>query len=124
MAPALMPGSAGLSRPNVRVIQIDPSFFGKPCSNPRVSAKSRSTQMNGQVVTCSPSSSALTTTNASLYCERDGSTSSPPDDEHDCQSANTNAQRPGSGCGSMPAGRHETAFSGSAQNSTTRKSPT
>ncbi len=124
VAPALTPGSAGLSRPKVRVIQIEPSFFGNPCSQPRVSAKSRSTQMNGHVVTSSPSSSALTTTNASLYCEREGSSSSPPADEHDCQSAKTKAQRPGSGCGSRPAGRHETAFSGSAQNSTTRKSPT
>ncbi len=31
----------------------------------------------------------------SLYCERDGSTSSPPPSEHDCQSAKTAAQRPG-----------------------------
>ena len=58
-APACTPGSARLSRPNVRVIQIEPSFFGKPWTQPRASAKSRSTQMYGQVVTCSPSSSGV-----------------------------------------------------------------
>ena len=45
----------------MRVIQTEPSFFGKPWIQPRASAKSWSTQMNGQVVTSSPSSSALTT---------------------------------------------------------------
>ena len=59
--PGLSPGSAATSSPNVRVIQIEPSFFGKPWIQPRASAKSWSTQMNGQVVTSSPSSSALTT---------------------------------------------------------------
>ena len=77
-APGLTPGSAGLSRPKVRVIQIEPSFFGKPWIQPRASAKSRSTQMYGQVVTSSPSSSALTTRKNSLYWQRDGSSSSPP----------------------------------------------
>src|SRR3954466_9512911 len=99
-----MPGSAGPPRPKERVIQISPSFLGKPCSQPRASAKSRSTQMNGQVVTSSPSSSALATTKNSLYCEREGSSSSSPPSEHDCQSANTAAQRPASGCGSRPPG--------------------
>ena len=97
------------------MIQIEPSFFGKPWIQPRVSAKSRSTQMYEQTVTSSPSRSPLTTTNTSLYCERDGSTSSSPVSEHDCQSAATKAQRPGSGCGSIPSGRKATAFSGSAQ---------
>ena len=97
IAPAFTPGSAGLSSPKVRVIQIEPSFFGKPWSQPRVSAKSRSTQMKGHVVTSSPSSRALTTRNTSLYWEREGSVSSLPCSEHDCQSANTAAQRPGSG---------------------------
>ena len=58
----------------MRVIQIEPSFFGKPWIQPRASAKSRSTQMYGHVVTSSPSRSALTTMKNSLYCERDGST--------------------------------------------------
>ena len=92
-------GPPGESSPKVRVIQIEPSFFGKPCSQPRVSAKSRSTQMKGQVVTSSPSRRALTTTKHSLYCEREGSSSSPPASEHDCQSAKTSAQRPGSSVG-------------------------
>ena len=114
-APGSMPGSAGPPSPKLRVIQIEPSFFGKPWIQPRASAKSRSTQMYEQTVTSSPSSRPLTTTNTSLYCERDGSTSSSPPSEHDCQSAATNAQRPGSGCGSMPSGRNATALSGSAQ---------
>ena len=88
----------------MRVIQIEPSFFGKPWIQPRASAKSRSTQMYGQCVTSSPSSSALTTRKNSRYCERDGSTSSPPPSEDDCQSAKIAAQRPASGCGSRPAG--------------------
>ena len=62
----------------MRVIQIEPSFFGKPWIQPRASAKSRSTQMYGQVVTCSPSSSALTTMKNSLYWLRAGSSSSSP----------------------------------------------
>ena len=49
-------------------------------------------------MTSSPSSRPLTTTKTSLYCDRDGSTSSSPRSEHDCQSAATKAQRPGSGC--------------------------
>ncbi len=73
-----MPGSAGPPRPKLRVIQIEPSFFGNPWIQPRVSAKSRSTQMYEHVVTSSPSSSALTTMKNSLYWERDGSTSSSP----------------------------------------------
>ena len=97
------------------MIQIEPSFFGKPWIHPRVRAKSRSTQMYEQTVTSSPSSSPLTTTNTSLYCDRDGSTSSSPAAEHDCQSAAMKAQRPGSGCGSIPSGRNATARSGSAQ---------
>ena len=97
------------------MIQTSPSFFGNPWSQPRASAKSRSTQMNGQVVTSSPSSSALATTKNSLYCDRDGSVSSGPPSEHDCQSANTAAQRPPSGCGSMPSGRIDATASGSAQ---------
>ena len=44
-APSSMPGSAGPPSPKLRVIQIDPSFFGNPWIQPRVSAKSRSTQM-------------------------------------------------------------------------------
>ena len=45
----------------MRVIHTSPSFFGKPWIQPRAIAKSWSTQMNVQVVTGSPSSSALTT---------------------------------------------------------------
>ena len=56
-----MPGAARQASWYVRVIQTSPSFFGKPWIHPRASAKSWSTQMNGQVVTSSPSSSALTT---------------------------------------------------------------
>ena len=55
---------AGVGRtptPKVRVIQMEPSFLGKPWIQPRANAKSWSTQMNGQVVTSSPSRSALTT---------------------------------------------------------------
>ena len=96
-APASIPGSAGPPRPKLRVIQIEPSFFGNPWIQPRASAKSRSTQMYAHVVTSSPSRSPLTTTKTSLYWERDGSTSSSPPSEHDCQSAATKAQRPGSG---------------------------
>ena len=66
-------------------------------------------------MTSSPSSSALATTKNSLYCERDGSVSSGPPSEHDCQSANTAAQRPASGWGSMPSGSTEATASGSAQ---------
>ncbi len=43
--PRARPGSAAHSRPWWRVIQIEPSFFGNPWSQPRASAKSRSTQM-------------------------------------------------------------------------------
>ena len=60
-APGSMPGSAGPPRPKLRVIQIEPSFFGKPWIQPRAIAKSWSTQMNVQVVTAWPSRSALTT---------------------------------------------------------------
>ena len=38
----------GPSSPKVRVIQIEPSFFGNPWIQPRARAKSRSTQMYGQ----------------------------------------------------------------------------
>ena len=61
--------------------------------------------MYGQVVTCSPSRSALTTRKNSRYWEREGSSSSAPSAEHDCQSTNNAAQRPGSGYGSRPSGR-------------------
>ena len=50
----------------MRVIQTSPSFFGKPWIHPRASAKSWSTQMNGQVVTSSSPSIALTTMKNSL----------------------------------------------------------
>ena len=43
--PARRPGSARVSRPKVRVIHTEPSFFGKPWIQPRARAKSRSTQM-------------------------------------------------------------------------------
>ena len=110
--------------PKLRVCQTEPSFFGKPWIQPRASAKSWSTQQYGQVVTSSPSSSALTTTYASRYCERDGSTSSSPVSEKPCHSATTAEQRPGSGCGSRPSGSSAVAAAGSAQKSTTRKVPT
>jgi hypothetical protein len=59
--PGASAGAARVSRLNVRVIQTSPSFFGKPWIHPRAIAKSWSTQMNAQVVTCWPSRSALTT---------------------------------------------------------------
>jgi hypothetical protein len=43
--PANVRPSARQSSPNLRVISIWPSFLGKPCTQPRTSAKSRSTQM-------------------------------------------------------------------------------
>ena len=104
----------------MRVIQIEPSFFGKPWIQPRTSAKSRSTQMYGQVVTSSPSSSALTTMKNSLYCERDGSTSSSPRLGAATASRRTR-RRSGrvSGCGSRPGGR--TARTASGRPSTRRR---
>ena len=103
---------------------IEPSFFGKPCTQPRTRAKSRSTQMYGQVVTGSPSRRAFTTTKNSLYWLRTGSSSSSPESEHDCQSMKSAALRPGSGCGSSPGGSTAATASGSAQYSMTTKSPT
>ena len=109
----------------MRVIQTEPSFFGKPCTQPRASAKSRSTQMYGQVVMCLPSSIAFTTMKNSWYWPRAGSSSSQPWSERLCQSTNSAAARPGSsGKGSTPGGSTAATASGSAQYSSTRKSPT
>jgi hypothetical protein len=102
---------------------IEPSFLGNPCTQPRASAKSRSTQMYGHVVTGSPSRSALTTTKNSLYWLRTGSSSSSRELEQDCQSTKSAAHRPGSECGSSPGGRTASTASGLAQYSITRKSP-
>jgi hypothetical protein len=57
VAPKRPPGSRrGPARPTVtgRVIQIEPGFLGKPCSQPRASEKPLSTHMSGQRVTGSP----------------------------------------------------------------------
>ncbi len=125
VAPGLTPGSARQSTPNVRVIQTEPSFFGKPWIQPRTSAKSRSTQIAGQVVTCSPSRVAFRIRKNSLYWLRAGSTSSLRSVTQLCQSTNSAAARPGSSAyGSSPAGSAAAAASGSHQNSITRKSPT
>ncbi len=123
-APGRSPGSASESSPNVRVIQTEPSFFGKPCTQPRASAKSRSTQMYGHVVTWRPSSTPFTTRKNSWYWPRAGSSSSPPCSERLCQSTNSAAARPGSSAyGSTPGGSTAATAAGSAQYSSTRKSP-
>jgi hypothetical protein len=59
--PGRTPGAARHSSAYARVIHTSPSFLGKPWIQPRAIAKSWSTQMNVQVVTGSPSSSALMT---------------------------------------------------------------
>ena len=90
-----------------------------------MSAKSRSTQMYGQVVTSRPLSIALTTRKNSMYWLRAGSSSSVPPSVQLCQSAKIAAARPGSvGCGSSPGGRMARTASGSAQYSITIRSPT
>ena len=125
VAPGCSPGSAPFWSPKWRVIQTDPSFFGKPWNQPRMSAKSRSTQMYGQVVTSLPLSIALTTRKNSMYWLRAGSSSSLPPSVQLCQSAKIAAARPGSvGCGSRPGGRTARTASGSAQYSITMRSPT
>jgi len=122
--PANVRPSARQSSPNARVMCTEPSFLGNPWIQPRTSAKSASTQMYGQVVTCSPARLALTTRKNSRYWPRTGSSSSWPESPQDCQSANTAAARPGSGAyGSIPGGSTAATASGSAQYSTTRKSP-
>ena len=103
---------------------MEPSFFGNPCTQPRTSAKSLSTQMYGHSVTGSPSRSAFTTTKNSRYWLRIGSSSSSRESVHDCQSMKSAALRPGSGCGSRPGGSTASTASGSAQYSMTTKSPT
>ena len=61
----------------------------------------------------------------SLYWLRIGSSSSSPESEHDCQSTNSAAARPGSsGYGASPGGSTAATAAGSAQYSITRKSPT
>src|SRR5206468_2206580 len=114
--PANVLPSALQSRPNARVISTWASFLGKPWIQPRTRAKSVSTQMYGHVVTCSPSSSAFTTTKNSLYCPRAGSTSSSSESEHDGQSTKRAAHRPGSSAyGSRPGGSTAATAAGSAQ---------
>ena len=90
-----------------------------------MSAKSRSTQMYGQVVTSLPPSIALTTRKNSMYWLRAGSSSSVPPSVQLCQSAKIAAARPGSvGCGSRPGRQHRAHGVRVAQYSITIRSPT
>src|SRR6185437_16385100 len=116
----------GAARPNGcgLVWWMLPSFFGYPCTSPRASAKSVSTQMNTHREYTRPPNAHRTTAKHSRYWARTGSSSSSPLAPQDCQSAQITATAPGScGASSSGAGSSAATLAGSVRYSTVSRSP-